>query len=123
MSKNRGFIGKMVYIIVHLWDCIPLSYRLACGIYSPPAAHGARPINPYLIGTGNCTTHLALCAALNPDALSLYGTYLLEFCLPCDRRISTIERIVRTFGQERSELLIDMRVGHEGRDTDHARIG
>jgi hypothetical protein len=28
--------------------------------------------------------------------------------------ISTVERVVRAFGQERSELLIYMCVGHEG---------
>jgi hypothetical protein len=46
--------------------------------------------NPFLIGHGSCTTALALCAALNPDILSLYGSYLLapifDYQFPCRYR-------------------------------------
>jgi hypothetical protein len=59
-------------------------------LYSLPAAQTAGPINPFLIGTGNCTTPLALCAALDPRVLSLSGTYLLaamfDHEFPCRTR-------------------------------------
>jgi hypothetical protein len=59
-------------------------------LYSLPAAQTAEPINPFLIGTGNCTTPLALCAALDPGILSLSGTYLLaamfDHEFPCRTR-------------------------------------
>ena len=59
-------------------------------LYSLPAAQTAEPINPFLIGMGNCTTPLALCAALDPGILSLSGTYLLaamfDHEFPCRTR-------------------------------------
>ena len=55
------------------------AFHLICQVVytPPPAAQAARPINPFLIGNGNCTTYLALCAAFTSDILSLSGTHLL----------------------------------------------